>query len=140
MKIKHLHDPPKAHKQKEPHRATHSPNQMAGDHSRLVPLQLFSRLRLDNVKETMKQVTETEMHQPSKCPDCCTKQAELAKWQFLKRKRTQLETSLLQERMEQHMHSKDLVSCIGEIHQSLPRLSDESSIIWQRLYACGKKT
>ncbi|KAG8448131.1 hypothetical protein GDO86_015286 [Hymenochirus boettgeri] len=99
-----------------------------------VPQGLLNRLLLENMK-----VSRTEILHPSTCPACNNKQAELAQCEFIRRKITKLEALLLQEKMEEYMYSKDLLTCIGEIHQSLPRPSDGNSTILQRLFLCQKQ-
>eukprot|EP00079_Xenopus_tropicalis_P028241 XP_012823086.1 PREDICTED: uncharacterized protein C8orf48 homolog isoform X1 [Xenopus tropicalis] len=140
MKIKHICQSQNAHKKQDPCPTNNSKSFMTEDLEDVVPQQLLNRLHLENMKETFKQVAKTGMHQPSTCLHCTTKRAELAKCEFVRRRRTKLEVSLLQSKMEEHLYSKDLLTCIGEIHQSLPRLTDGSSTIWQRLYASSKKT
>ncbi|XP_054852441.1 uncharacterized protein C8orf48 homolog [Eublepharis macularius] len=99
----------------------------------IVPDQLVNKLHLKNIKETMKQLAETEMHQPSQCLDCKKKRAELAKDTFLRRKKTLMEWILLQEKLENHIYTKDALVLIGEIHQSLPKPSEDPRNIWQEL-------
>ncbi|KAM8952875.1 uncharacterized protein C8orf48 homolog [Pelodytes ibericus] len=137
-KIRHMQHAPVTTKQSQLHATPHK-MPAVGTPEFLVPIQLLNRLRLKNTKETMKQVIKTEMHQPSSCPDCFTKQAELAKSDFLRKRTTKLETRLLEKRIEDTYH-KDIVTFIGEIHQGLPRLSDESDTIWQRLLTTRKMT
>ncbi|XP_063793287.1 uncharacterized protein C8orf48 homolog [Pseudophryne corroboree] len=105
-----------------------------------VPQELMNRLRLQSIKEAMKQAMQIEMHDPVSCPDCRIKQAELAECHFVRMKKTKLETDLLHKKMEEYTYSTNLVSCIGEIHQSLPKPSDECITIWQRPYASVNKT
>ncbi|XP_075429663.1 uncharacterized protein C8orf48 homolog isoform X2 [Ascaphus truei] len=105
-KIRHIRHPPKTRRQREPRSGTNSKGQAAGDVTCLIPNQLLNRLQLENIRVTVKQVTETRMHQPSTCPDCCTKQAELAMSDFLGQRRSKLEASLLREKMEEHLYSK----------------------------------
>ncbi|XP_053570508.1 uncharacterized protein C8orf48 homolog [Bombina bombina] len=119
---------------------TYTKHKATGEAKCSVPQHLLNKLRLENFKETMKQVAEIKMHCPSTCQDCCNKKSELAKSKFIKMNKTKLETNLLNEKMETLMYSKDLVTCIGEIHQSLPRLSEERSSIWHRLCNSGIRT
>ncbi|XP_077163814.1 uncharacterized protein C8orf48 homolog [Paroedura picta] len=95
--------------------------------------QLVNRLYLKNFKEIVKQLAEMEMHQPSQCPECEKKRAELAEEAFLRRKRTLLEGGFLQDKLEEHIYTKDALVLIGEIHQSLPKLSEDPGNIWQKL-------
>ncbi|XP_069842978.1 uncharacterized protein C8orf48 homolog [Dendropsophus ebraccatus] len=133
-KIEHLRHPPKSHRQEKGQPLTH-PSQAVGAHQPCpVPHELMNRLKLQQIKESINQVIKTEIHDPAACPDCCNKQAELARCQFIRMKKTKLQSDLLHKKMEEYMYSKDLVTCIGEILQSLPKPSEEKSVIWQRLY------
>nr|XP_056715818.1 uncharacterized protein C8orf48 homolog [Euleptes europaea] len=100
---------------------------------RIVPDQLVNRLHLKNLKKTMEQLAETEMHQPSQCPDCEKKRAELARDAFLRRKRTLMEGVLLEDKLEDHIYTQDALVLIGKVHQTLPKLSDDPRNIWQKL-------
>ncbi|XP_075040496.1 uncharacterized protein C8orf48 homolog [Mixophyes fleayi] len=140
IKIQQMCQPAKARKQGRRHPAT-SPRGSTGVHPLChVPHELMNRLQLQNIKETMKQAMQIEMHEPASCPDCRNRQAELALYQFVRMRKTKLETDLLDKKIEEYTYSQNLVTCIGEIHQSLPKPSDESSTIWQRLYTSVKKT
>ncbi|KAG8144368.1 hypothetical protein E2320_012890, partial [Naja naja] len=61
------------------------------------------------------------------------KRAELAKVEFLRRKKTILDNILLQEKLEDYMYTKDSLTLIGEIYKDLPKLSEDPSNIWQEL-------
>ncbi|XP_063287043.1 uncharacterized protein C8orf48 homolog isoform X1 [Pelobates fuscus] len=124
--------------QDQSHPATHPKRAVVEDCK--CPIQLFNRVWLKNTMETMKQLNRIDMHQPSTCPHCCAKHAELAKSEFLRKRKTKLESLILEKKIEEFVFNKDAVTLIGEIHQSLPRLSDERNIIWQRLFCSGEKT
>ncbi|XP_053130103.1 uncharacterized protein C8orf48 homolog isoform X2 [Hemicordylus capensis] len=72
----------------------------------IVPDQLVSRLHLKNITETMKQLAEVEIHQPSRCPHCQKKTEELAQAAFLRRKKTLVEGVLLQEKLEELLYTQ----------------------------------
>ncbi|XP_004618963.2 uncharacterized protein C8orf48 homolog [Sorex araneus] len=99
-----------------------------------VPDELLNRTYFKNWNTTLKQVTTTKQHISSQCPDCNRKRAELAQFAFLKQKKTLLESLLLQEKIDEHLHTKDFLTHIAEAHKGLPRLSDDPRIIWKRLY------
>lgn len=61
------------------------------------------------------------------------KRAELAQSAFLKQKKTLLESLLLQEKIDEHLNTKDFLTLVREAHQSSPRLSDDPRRIWDRL-------
>ncbi|XP_062440672.1 uncharacterized protein C8orf48 homolog isoform X3 [Rhea pennata] len=98
-----------------------------------VPLQLMNRIYLKNIRETVKQVTEAVVHQSSLCPDCKKKKAELAKITFLRQKKTLVERALLQEKLEEQIYSRDVLTLIGETLRSFPKLSEDPRNLWQRL-------
>lgn len=103
------------------------------------PDELVNRIHLKNVMATLKQAATVRQHVPSRCPDCNRKRAELAQSAFLKRKKTLLESLLLQEKIDEHLHTKDFLTFIGEVHRDLPRLSDDPGIIWKRLNEKSQK-
>ncbi|KAM4665014.1 uncharacterized protein C8orf48 homolog [Discoglossus pictus] len=140
MKIRNILHPKAKRTRKVSRPVTNFNSPVTGNHECIVPHPLLNRVHLENLKETMKQVGEIDVHQPSTCLHCHRKQSELAKAQFLRIKKNKLEACLLEEKMEKLIYGKDTVTCIGEIHQSLPRLSDDRSTIWQRLYESGLKT
>uniref|UniRef100_A0A8C5PND1 Uncharacterized protein n=1 Tax=Leptobrachium leishanense TaxID=445787 RepID=A0A8C5PND1_9ANUR len=139
-KLRQIQNPPVKLHQNQSRSATNLRRPVLGDPQGPVPIQLFNRIRLQNTKESAKQLMQIEMHQPSACPDCCAVQAELAKNTFLRMKKTKLESHLLENKIQDVIYSKDIVTLIGEIHQSLPRLSDESNIIWQKLLCSDTRT
>ncbi|EPQ06394.1 hypothetical protein D623_10033357 [Myotis brandtii] len=104
-----------------------------------VPDELVNRIHLKNVMATLKQAATVRQHVPSRCPDCNRKRAELAQSAFLKRKKTLLESLLLQEKIDEHLHTKDFLTFIGEVHRGLPRLSDDPGMIWKRLNEKSQK-
>ncbi|KAH1165747.1 hypothetical protein KIL84_023306 [Mauremys mutica] len=110
---------------------------VTGDLNCTIPDQLVNRIHLKNISETMKQVKETKLHQPSQCHDCKKKWTELAKITFLRQKKTLVENALFQDKLEEQIYVKDSLTLIGEIHKNLPKLSEDPRIIWQRLNEKG---
>nr|KAF6460059.1 hypothetical protein HJG59_001938 [Molossus molossus] len=104
-----------------------------------VPDELLNRIYLKNTMATLKEVATVKQHISSRCPDCNRKRAELAQSAFLKRKKTLLESFLLQDQIDEHLHTKDFLTLIGEVHRGLPRLSDDPKIIWKRLNEKSQK-
>ncbi|KAM4802136.1 uncharacterized protein C8orf48 homolog [Urocitellus parryii] len=112
-----------------------------------VPDELLNRMYFENVRTTLKQVASAKQHITSQCPNCIRKKAELAQSAFLKQKKTLLESVLLQEKVDEHIHTTDFLTHVGEAHQGLPRLSDDPKIIWKRLkektqtgYSCFERS
>nr|XP_033803124.1 uncharacterized protein C8orf48 homolog [Geotrypetes seraphini]XP_033803125.1 uncharacterized protein C8orf48 homolog [Geotrypetes seraphini]XP_033803126.1 uncharacterized protein C8orf48 homolog [Geotrypetes seraphini]XP_033803127.1 uncharacterized protein C8orf48 homolog [Geotrypetes seraphini]XP_033803128.1 uncharacterized protein C8orf48 homolog [Geotrypetes seraphini]XP_033803129.1 uncharacterized protein C8orf48 homolog [Geotrypetes seraphini]XP_033803130.1 uncharacterized protein C8 len=144
MKINQISHPLNPHQRKGIHQkilhiGVPSNKPMAGELKGAVPAQLMSRVQLKNIQETMKQLAGIKMHQPSKCADCCRKKGELAKIEFLKQRKTAMQTALLQEKIDETIFLKDSITLIGEIHQTLPKLSEDPEIIWQRLLESAAK-
>ncbi|XP_049721467.1 uncharacterized protein C8orf48 homolog [Elephas maximus indicus] len=100
---------------------------------RAVPDELVNRICLKNLRATLKQVSAAKQHISSQCHHCNRKRAELAQSAFLKQKTTLLESLLLQQKIDEHLHTTDFLTFIGEAHKSLPRLSDDPRLIWKRL-------
>lgn len=98
-----------------------------------VPDELLSRIYLKNTRATLAQVEAVKQHVSSQCPSCNSKRAELALSDFLKRRKTLLESLLLQEKIDEHLHTTDFLTRVGEAHRGLPRLSDDPRIIWKRV-------
>uniref|UniRef100_A0A8B9INR2 Uncharacterized protein n=1 Tax=Anser cygnoides TaxID=8845 RepID=A0A8B9INR2_ANSCY len=98
-----------------------------------VPGQLMNRIRLKSIRETVRQVTEAQVHQSSQCPDCKKKAAELAEITFLRQKKALVERALLQEKSEEQIYSRDALTLIGETLRSFPELSEDPRNLWQRL-------
>lgn len=105
----------------------------ANDLTCLVPDGLMNRIRLKNFRETIKQVTEAQVHKSSLCPDCKKKKAELAEIAFLRQKKILMERALLREKLEEQIYSRDVLKLIGETLRSLPKLSEDPRNLWQKL-------
>ncbi|KFW96070.1 Uncharacterized protein C8orf48, partial [Phalacrocorax carbo] len=76
------------------------------------------------------QVTEAQIHETSVCPECQKKKAELAKITFLRQKKTLMESSLIQEKLEEQIYSRDVLTLIGEALRSCPKPSEDSRSLW----------
>ncbi|XP_078066472.1 uncharacterized protein LOC144492350 [Mustelus asterias] len=107
--------------------------QPAPQQNRIVPQHLINQVRLKCISETVKQIVETSMHQPARCAACLEKVSKLAEHNFLRIKKIQLEEASLQEKIEEHIYTKDALTQIGEIHSGLPKYSDTASLVWKRL-------
>ncbi|XP_021261635.1 uncharacterized protein C8orf48 homolog isoform X2 [Numida meleagris] len=110
----------------------------ASDLNCFVPDGLMNRIRLKNFRETVKQVTEAQVHKSSLCPDCKKKKAELAKMAFLRQKKILMERALLQEKLEEQIYSRDVLTLIGETLRSFPKLSEDPRNVWQKLKDKGE--
>ncbi|KAF7244905.1 hypothetical protein EYD10_09005 [Varanus komodoensis] len=135
-RINQLCHPPSAApvkiKRNHPRRGSTLEKPLQCDLNLTVPEQLVNRLHLRNIEETMKQLAGADMHQPSRCPHCLGKRAELAKAAFLRRRKALMEEALLQEKLDEHLYTKDSLTLIGEIHKILPNLSEDPRNIWQK--------
>ncbi|XP_020825673.1 uncharacterized protein C8orf48-like [Phascolarctos cinereus] len=65
------------------------------------------------------------------------KKRELKQVAFQTEKKTFLESTRPEEKMEEYKYIKDILILIGEIHKNLPRLSDNPEKIWKRLNIRG---
>ncbi|XP_054244843.1 uncharacterized protein C8orf48 homolog [Indicator indicator] len=99
----------------------------------IVPDQLMNRIHLENIRETVKQVTEAEIHRSSVCPACQKKEAELAKVAFLRRKKVLMESALIQDKLEEQIYCRDVITLLGEALRNLPKPSEDPKDLWQRL-------
>ncbi|XP_061089602.1 uncharacterized protein C8orf48 homolog [Conger conger] len=107
---------------------------------RLVPKQLISVLRMKSFTEEMKKAIETELHQPSHCGPCRENLARLAQDTFIRRKRSQLECGLLEDKLQAHLYEKDAICLVGELLSDIPKISDDPSEIWRGLLTNGRWT
>ncbi|XP_072632347.1 uncharacterized protein C8orf48 homolog isoform X2 [Canis lupus baileyi] len=98
-----------------------------------VPDELVNRIYLKNMRTAPKQGATAKQHISWRCLHCNRKRAELAQAAFLRQKKTLLESLLLQDKIDKHLYTKDLLTLIGDAHRGLPRLSDDPRIIWKRL-------
>ncbi|XP_050166609.1 uncharacterized protein C8orf48 homolog isoform X2 [Myiozetetes cayanensis] len=99
----------------------------------IVPARLMNRILLENTRETVKQVTEAQIHEASSCPDCQKKEAELARIAFVRQKKTLMESALIQEKLEEQIYSRDVLTLLGEALRSFPKPSEDPRALWQRL-------
>ncbi|KFQ30484.1 Uncharacterized protein C8orf48, partial [Mesitornis unicolor] len=76
------------------------------------------------------QVTETQIHESLTCPDCQRKSAELATITFLRRKKFLMESALIQEKLEEQIYSRDVLTLVGEALRSFPKPSEDLRILW----------
>ncbi|XP_031195419.1 uncharacterized protein C8orf48 homolog [Mastomys coucha] len=98
-----------------------------------IPDELLSRIYLENTRVTLEYIGAIAQHISSQCPSCNSKRAELAQSDFLRRRKTLLQSLLLQEKIDEHLHTTDFLTRVGEAHQGFPRLTDDPRIIWKRL-------
>ncbi|KAL1773121.1 hypothetical protein HispidOSU_019645 [Sigmodon hispidus] len=98
-----------------------------------VPDELLNRIYLKNTRVTLEHIGAVKQHVSSQCPSCNRKRAELARSDFLKRRKTLLESRLLQEKIDEHLRTTDFLTRVAEAHQGFPRLSDDPRIIWKRV-------
>ncbi|XP_027561276.1 uncharacterized protein C8orf48 homolog isoform X4 [Neopelma chrysocephalum] len=99
----------------------------------IVPGRLMNRILLENTRETVKQVTEAQIHEASSCPDCQKKEAELARIAFVRQKKALMEGALIQEKLEEQIYSRDMLTLLGEALRSFPKPSEDPRALWQRL-------
>ncbi|XP_052018610.1 uncharacterized protein C8orf48 homolog [Apodemus sylvaticus] len=98
-----------------------------------IPDELLNRIYLENTRATLAYIEAITQHISSQCPSCNSKRAELAQSDFLRRRKTLLQSLLLREKIDEHLHTTDFLTRVREAHQDFPRLSDDPRIIWKRL-------
>lgn len=98
-----------------------------------VPDELLSRIYLKNTRATLAHIGAVKQHVSAQCPSCNSKRAELAQYDFLKRRKTLLESLLLQEKIDEHLHTTDFLTRVGDAHRGFPRLSDNPRVIWKKM-------
>ncbi|XP_021075450.1 uncharacterized protein C8orf48 homolog [Mus pahari] len=98
-----------------------------------IPDEMLNRIYLENTRATLAYIGAIKQHVSSQCPSCNSKRAELAQSDFLRRRKTLLQSLLLQEKIDEHLHTTDFLTRVGDAHQGFPGLSDDPRIIWKRL-------
>ncbi|XP_078720847.1 uncharacterized protein C8orf48 homolog [Lampetra fluviatilis] len=98
-----------------------------------VPEALLQRLRLAAMADDMRQASTLQLHVPASCSACRDAAAALARQDFVRRRRSQLQEGRLQREIEGHLYTKDSLSLIGDIHEGLPRPSAPPEVIWGQL-------
>ncbi|XP_051486532.1 uncharacterized protein C8orf48 homolog [Apus apus] len=135
MKISRMHQQGTGGKSRKLQHGLTAEKLQTSDLNCIVPDHLMNRIHLKNIRETLKQVTEAEIHDSSVCPDCQKKEAELAQVAFLRRKKVLMESALTQEKLEEQIYSRDGLTLLGEALRSLPKPSEDPRNLWQRLKA-----
>ncbi|XP_066505385.1 uncharacterized protein C8orf48-like [Hoplias malabaricus] len=98
-----------------------------------VPVRFVGTLKMKTFREEMRKGAQQDFHDPSRCKVCLAKQAEIAMNFFIRNKCSQLQTQLLEEKIESHLYSRDTVCLLGELLQDMPKPSDDPCEIWRRL-------
>ncbi|XP_026860763.2 uncharacterized protein C8orf48 [Electrophorus electricus] len=98
-----------------------------------VPEHLVCMLRLKAFREEMRRGAEQDFHEPSRCTACLAKRADLALDFFMRNKKSQLQTHLLEDKIQDHVCNKDTVCLLGEMLKYIPKPSDEPGEIWKKL-------
>ncbi|KFO82020.1 Uncharacterized protein C8orf48, partial [Cuculus canorus] len=73
----------------------------------------------------LSQVTEAQIHGSSVCPDCQKLQAELAKITFLRQKKVFMESALIQEKLEEQIYCRAVLTRIGDVLRSFTKPSED---------------
>ncbi|KAL2077783.1 hypothetical protein ACEWY4_027287 [Coilia grayii] len=126
-KIKHT-------KEDSGHREVNSRQKTDCGISVAVPVKLVNLLKMKAFREKLK-AAEMEFHDPQHCRSCQVKQAELAHDDFIRRKMTQLQSPLLEGKIQSHWLNRNSICLIGEAVRELPRPTDNPSVVWQALKA-----
>ncbi|XP_036599115.1 uncharacterized protein C8orf48-like [Trichosurus vulpecula] len=104
----------------------------ASDKSNLVvPAQQVNSLNLQDPKAQVRKTAGIKEHNSAHSSDH-NKKRDLKQVAF-KTEKTFLESTGIEEKMEEYKYIKDILILIGEIHKNLPRLSDDPEKIWKRL-------
>ncbi|XP_072466518.1 uncharacterized protein C8orf48 homolog [Notamacropus eugenii] len=107
------------------------------DKSNLVlPVQQVNGLSLQDSKAQVRKITGVKEHNSEHSSDH-DKKGDLKQIASQIEKKTFLESTRAEEKMEEYKYVKDILILIGEIHKNLPRLSDDPEKIWKRLNIQG---
>lgn len=99
----------------------------------LIPPQLVNLVKMKAFMEKLRKAAEEDLHNPQRCFCCEGKKAEHARVDFIKRKTTQLQTPLLQAKLQSHYLNRNSICLIGEVLRDLPRPTDDPGLVWEAL-------
>ncbi|XP_062855803.1 uncharacterized protein C8orf48-like [Trichomycterus rosablanca] len=98
-----------------------------------VPENIIWNIKMKTFREKLKQAANQDFHDPSRCRACTEKQADLALDSFIRKKTTQLQNRLLEEKIQTHLQNHESVQLIAETLRDLPKPSDNHQEIWNKL-------
>lgn len=105
-----------------------NPNQ---DH--FVAKELVNRLTTENLLYATKSANRKKIHDPKSCKKCIRTEEKLARYEFLKRNMTRVESSNLDRKIDDIVHTTDTIFMIGDLAATLPKHSDDPDDIWKKL-------
>ncbi|XP_043849664.1 uncharacterized protein C8orf48-like [Dromiciops gliroides] len=111
-------------------------NPASNKSSLFVPVQPINRLSLQDPKAHVRKTAGIKEHNSAHSSDR-NKKTDLKQVAFQTQKKTFLELTRTEEKMEEYKYIKDILILIGEIHRNLPRISDDPDKIWKRLNIQG---
>ncbi|KAM9034552.1 uncharacterized protein C8orf48-like [Sarcophilus harrisii] len=97
-----------------------------------ISVQQVNKLNLKDSKAPVRKIAEKKEPNSTHNSDH-NKKKELKKVASMTNKKSFLELTRIQEKMEEYKYIKDTLILIAEIHKNLPRLSDEPDKVWKKL-------
>ncbi|CAH1778402.1 unnamed protein product, partial [Owenia fusiformis] len=89
---------------------------------RYIPRRIVDRLAITNLLHNFSKANSTAIHQPEKCLNCRSRIENVKKKEYIKGKVAQLQSELIDKKVEHTLLTKDSLSRIGELVQMLPNL------------------
>ncbi|XP_072483399.1 uncharacterized protein C8orf48-like, partial [Notamacropus eugenii] len=95
----------------------------------VVPPRLINRISQQNLRAAPSKASAVGEHTCSRCPECTKKRGELSQLAFLRQKKTFLESTLLQEKMEEHHHTKSFSHWVMLFSENRKKHEEKGSVI-----------
>ncbi|KAK3580038.1 hypothetical protein CHS0354_037625 [Potamilus streckersoni] len=99
---------------------------------------IIERLKLKKIIMCMKNANKIDVHDPGTCKECRAQKEIVdqkeAKKLFVDSRTQQLQTQVMDEKVEQHFLKMNSVSMIADLATMLPKLTDDPQIIQDKLY------
>lgn len=94
---------------------------------------LIDRLKIQTMINNMKNESKESLHNVETCQNCHIQEGDILKQQFLRKCQNTLDRQAISVKIENHMLRHNSVSLIGDIAATLPKPSESSDVIWNKL-------
>lgn len=101
---------------------------------KFVAKELINRLKTENLLYSTKLANRKKIHDPKSCPKCIETEEKIARYEFLKRQVTRVESSNLDRKIDDIIHTTDTIFMIGDLAATLPKHSDRPNDVWDKLF------
>ena len=98
-----------------------------------VPPVLLEKIKVNNVILRMNQGVKAKTHDCKSCLSCLNQEGNIREQEFLRKLKNKLDEENINKKLENHMLKHNTVTLVGEIAASLPKLSEDRDVIWNKL-------